>query len=195
MQYLESQTREPVYTDFEDVLDEHSIKVHDVISTYTSLQPYKERVEAYIRKNKHHLVIAKLKNNEHITSKELEKLEELLFAAEGAESKDKLIEHYGKQPLGVFIRSIVGLSQDALNKAFATFLQRSDLSSQQMQFVETIIRYMSKNGTVSKRALYKEYPFTRLSDTGLDGIFKNDAEQEQIVHIVEFISQNALATV
>ena len=195
VQYLESQTREPVYTDFEDVLDERSIKVHDVIATYTSLQPYKERVEAYIRKNKHHLVIAKLKNNEPITSKELEKLEELLFAAEGAESKDKLIEHYGKQPLGVFIRSIVGLSQDALNKAFATFLQRSDLSSQQMQFVETIIRYMSKNGTVSKRALYKEYPFTRLSDTGLDGIFKNDAEQEQIVHIVEFISQNALATV
>ena len=63
-------------------------------------------------KNKHHLVIAKLQNNEPITPRELEALEVLLFTEDGANSKEEFIQHYGEKPLGVFIRSVVGLSKE-----------------------------------------------------------------------------------
>ena len=62
-----------------------------------------------------------------------------------------------------------------------------------MEFVETIIRYMSNNGSVTSRALYKEYPFTRLNDQGLLGVFKKDADQDKIISIVKFITNNAIA--
>ena len=84
IKYLDKVSQDPVYTHFEDTLDVNSVREFSPLNTYVQLRPYKERVEAYIRKNKHHLVIAKLQNNEPITSKELEALESLLFTEDAA---------------------------------------------------------------------------------------------------------------
>ena len=193
IKYLEKETQAPVYTHFEDDLDFSSMKEYNPLSTYVSLKPYKERVEAYIRKNKHHLVISKLQNNISITPKELEQLEVLLFNEGAAGTNDELEQHYGKQPLGMFIRSVVGLSQEALQKAFAEFLLRGNLSASQMSFIQTIIKYMSKNGTVQKKALYRESPFNSMHSKGVAGIFSSDADQMKIITIIDRITSNASA--
>jgi len=194
IKYLEKETQKPVYTHFEDDLDFTSVKEYTPLNTYVRLQPYKERVETYVRKNRHHLVIAKLQNNEPITSKELEQLEVLLFSEEGAGSKQELKKHYGKQRLGVFIRSIVGMSTSALQEAFAEFLSRGNLSANQMVFIETIIKYLSKNGVVEKRALFREAPFNNMHSKGVAGIFSSDADQMKIISIIDCINGNATAT-
>jgi type I restriction enzyme R subunit len=186
-------SQDPVYTHFEDTLDVNSVREFSPLNTYVQLRPYKERVEAYIRKNKHHLVIAKLQNNEPITSKELEALESLLFTEDAANSKEEFIQHYGEKPLGIFIRSVVGLSKEALNHAFADFISKGNLSANQMTFVRTIIEYMSKNGSVDKAALVDQPPFNQHFDDGIFSMFSNEGDVMKIINIIDYINSNATA--
>lgn len=140
------------------------------------------------------MVIAKLQNNQPITSKELEALEALLFTEEGAGTKDDFIKNYGEKPLGVFIRSVVGLSQEALNQAFSEFISTGQLTANQMKFVRSIIDYMAHNGTVERGSLVDEDPFTNLNDNGILGVFKHDEDKMfKVINIIDRINKNALA--
>lgn len=190
IKYLEVETQAPVYTHFEDEIDFDSIAVRDLVTNYVSLQSYKDRVESYIRKNKHHLTIHKLANNIAITKQELDELEKMLFAEDVAGTKEEFMREYGERPLGAFIRSVTGLEQSALNEAFATFLQVGSLRADQMTFIKTIISYLSKNGTIDKSMLF-EPPFTDLNDQGISGVFDNDADLVKVVSIIDLINENA----
>lgn len=191
VKYLDQRKQAPVYTNFEDELDKAGVKVTEPVSnSYISLQSYKDRVETYIRNHRDHLVIHKLRNNVPITAKELEVLEQILFTEDVAGSKEDFQNQYGDKPLGAFIRSITGVSQEALNIAFADFLQVGNLRADQMTFVKTIISYLSKNGTIEKTMLY-EPPFTDLNDQGISGVFDNDTDVIRLVRIIDSINTNA----
>ena len=192
IKYLDTKTQEPIYTHFEDDLDYDGIKVRGHVNTsYESLQSYKDRVESYIRKNKDHLSIHKLRNNIPITKEELTAIENMLFIESVAGSKKKFVEQYGEKPLGSFIRSIIGVEQSVLNEAFADFLQVGELRADQMTFINTIISYLSKNGTIDKSMFY-EPPFTDQNDQGIDGVFDNDIDKIKVLKIIDQINQNAL---
>ena len=192
IKYLDTSTQEPIYTHFEDELDYKGIKVRGHVSTsYVSLQSYKDRVESYIKKNKDHLTIHKLRNNIPVTKEELNAIEEMLFTESVAGTREEFINQYGKKPLGAFIRSIIGVDQSALNKAFSDFLQVGELRADQMTFINTIISYLSKNGTIDKAMLY-EPPFTDLNDQGISGVFNEKADLIKIVSIIDQINENAL---
>lgn len=190
IKYLEKESQLPVYTHFEDELDKSAIVMKEPVASYTSLKSYKDRVESYIRKNKHHLTIHKLNNNIPINRAELDELERILFTESVAGSKSDFVREYGEKPLGAFIRSITGLEQEAVNEAFADFLQVGNLRADQMTFIKTIISYLTKNGTIDKAMLY-ESPFTDLNDQGLSGVFGKDADVIRIVRIIDEINGNA----
>ena len=192
IKYLDTKTQEPIYTHFEDDLDYDGIKVRGHVNTsYENLQSYKDRVESYIRKNKDHLTINKLRNNIPITKQELNSIEEMLFTESVAGTKQQFVDHYGEKPLGEFIRSITGLEQSAVNEAFAGFLQVGELRADQMTFVNTIISYLSKNGTIDKSMFY-ESPFTDQNDQGIDGVFDIE-KKRKVVRIIDQINYNAIA--
>lgn len=190
IKYLETESQAPVYTHFKDELDLDGITISEPVTSYVSLQSYKDRVESYIRKNKNHLTIHKLSTNLPITKQELDELEKILFSEGVAGTKEEFIKQYGAKPLGAFIRSIIGLEQAVLNDAFAEFLQVGHLRADQMTFIKTIISYLSKNGTIDKAMLY-ESPFTDLNDQGLSGVFDNDADVIKVVKIIDMINRNA----
>ena len=192
IKYLDTEKQEPIYTHFEDELDYDGIKVRGNVNTsYESLQSYKDRVESYIRKNKDHLTIHKLRNNIPVTKEEIQSVENMLFTESVAGTKDQFIQQYGEKPLGAFIRSVIGVDQTVLNQAFADFLQTGNLRADQMTFINTIISYLSKNGTIDKAMLY-EPPFTDLNDQGISGVFDNDSDLIKVVKIIDHINENAL---
>jgi len=192
IKYLDTKTQEPIFTHFEDDLDYDGIKVRGHVNTsYESLQSYKDRVESYIRKNKDHLTINKLRNNIPVTKQELNSIEEMLFTESVAGTKQQFVEQYGEKPLGAFIRSVTGVEQSVLNEAFANFLQVGELRADQMTFINTIISYLSKNGTIDVTMLY-EPPFTDQNDQGIDGIFDLEKKQK-VVSIIDQINYNAIA--
>jgi type I restriction enzyme R subunit len=190
IKFLDRQNQTPVYTHFEDDLNLEGIVVKEPMSTYGNLQSYKDRVESYIRKNRHHFSIDKLNKNIPITEADLKALEDILFTDEAAQNKQQFEKEYGDRPLGVFIRSIVGLDIKAAQEAFADFINAGTLSADQITFINNIITYLSKNGTIDKQMLF-ESPFTNDHYEGLTGVFKKETEVIQLVRIIDRINANA----
>jgi len=190
IKYLDKEKQVNVITSFEDDLDHDGIGERDLIPSYGKLQSYKDRVESYIRKHKDHLVIHKLQTNKPITESEINTLEDILFDGGTVGTKQDYIDNYGNKPLGEFIRGIVGLDVTAAQAAFAEFIQTGNLRADQMTFINSIISYLTTNGTIDKKMLF-ESPFTNVHDQGLFGVF-DDAEVVQVIKLIDQVNQNAL---
>ena len=188
IKFIDTDQKQNVYTNFEDVLDLEAVKEINILPTYTSMQSYRDRVESLIRKNKDYLVIRKIQHNIPITNDELRLLEELLFA-DGIGTKADFKHEYGDMPLGKFIRSILGLDQETANQLFADFIQSGNLTADQITFINTIISFLTQNGTIDKTMLF-EPPFTNINDQGITGAF-DDVMVGKIVHIIDEVNGNA----
>lgn len=187
VQYLESNSKAIIYTDLQDSEVTLTLNDSDISSNYGI--SYKRRVESFIRENKHQLTISKLLTNEPITAKELQVLESILFDGDERGTKEDFINEFGEEPLGVFIRSIIGLDVKAAQEAFAEFLQAGNLRADQMTFIQNIISYLTKNGTIEPGMLF-EPPFTDMNDQGLLGVFE-DGEAHKLISIISKINENA----
>lgn len=184
--YLDHNGRQPMYTDIVDSAVTTVVK--EPLPAYGS-GIYKKRVEKFIRENKHHVTVAKLSSNKPITEAELQQLEAILFDNEERGTKADFAEQYGDQPLGEFVRSILGLTIEAANQAFSEFLQAGNLRADQMTFINNIITYLNKNGTIDAKMLFQS-PFTDVNDNGLIGVFE-DGDAQRIMRIIRGVNENA----
>jgi len=189
VKFIEYEQQENVYTSFQDELDLDKITLRDVIPQYQTLQGYKDRVERYLRENKDQLAIYKLTHNEPITHAELGQLEEILFDGTTCGTREEYLENYGEQPLGTFIRSILGMDIQAANAAFAEFINSPSLRADQMTFINKIVQFLTKNGRIEKKMLF-EPPFTEQHQDGVIGLF-DDAQATKIISLVDKVNRNA----
>lgn len=189
VKFLDADKQKNVYTNLEDEIVENEVRERPVLPTVMNSKPYRDRVEAYIRKNKHHLTISKLRSNTPITEAELQELERLLFDGEERGTRADYVKEYGDQPLGVFIRSIVGLDIQAAKAAFADFLLKGNLTADQMTFINNIISFLEQNGVIEAGMLFQE-PFTHVNDQGLLGVF-DEADAHKVIGILDGIKENA----
>jgi type I restriction enzyme R subunit len=187
IQYLDVKSKPKVYANIQD--SEISSMVNEPSFEANYGIPYRKRVESFIRDNKHHLTISKLTTNLPITIEELTALENMLFDGAERGTKEAYVKEYGNQPLGVFIRSIIGLDITAAQEAFAEFLNNGNLKADQVTFIQNIINYLNKNGTIEPSMLF-EPPFTDINDYGLNGVF-DDTSAYKIISIVEHVNENA----
>ncbi len=187
IQYLDMSSRPNVYTDIKD--SDISLVMRESAAFTSYGKPYKLRVESFIRENKNHITISKLINNIPITSAELTALEQILFDGDERGTVEVFKKEFGDEPLGVFIRSIIGLDITAAQQAFSEFLTTGNLKADQMTFIQNIITYLTVNGTIEPGMLF-EAPFTDINDAGLNGVF-DDTAAYKIISIVEHINENA----
>jgi type I restriction enzyme, R subunit len=188
IQYLDDDKRSNVYTDLKDT--DIAVTFRESLSASAGGEIYRKRVEKFIRENRFHITISKLSTNQPITPAELKALEDMLFDGGERGTKEDFVKEFGEEPLGVFIRSILGLDVKAAQAAFSEFLQAGNLNASQLNFIQTIISYLTKNGTVDPAMLF-ESPFTDINDQGLIGVF-DDGASHKIVSIVEKINENAV---
>ena len=187
VQYLESAKQGIYYTNFKD--SEMEVAEGPALTGYGNNKIYKQRVESFIRENKTQIVISKINNNQPITEGELLQLEKILFDGDERGTKDDYVDEYGEQPLGVFIRSIVGLSEAAAQSVFSDFIQDVNLRADQISFINNIISFLTQNGVIEKKMLF-ESPFTNDHFEGLTGVFEMD-DAHRIMSLVENINDNA----
>jgi type I restriction enzyme R subunit len=186
--YLETSSKEIIYSNILDSEITLTFNEPNLASNYGNA--YRRRVESYIRENKYQLTIAKLSSNLPITSEELKLLEILLFDGGERGTREDFMKEYGTEPLGVFIRSIIGLDIIAAQGAFAEFLQIGNLRANQVTFIQSIISHLTKNGTIAPSMLF-EPPFTDSNDQGLIGVF-DDGQSHKVISIIEQINENAM---
>lgn len=176
----------------EDELDEGNITEFNILPTYTSMQSYRDRVESFIRKNEDFLFIHKIQNNIQITHDELNLLEKMLFD-DSLGTRADFRKEYGDMPLGKFIRSLLGLDKSAANQLFADFIQSGNLSADQITFINSIISFLTQNGTIDKEMLF-EPPFTEINDQGIMGVF-DDSQVGKIIRNIDEVNDNAVRSI
>lgn len=189
VQYIDTAFRPNLYTNFQDEVG--NIEEVQLISQYQELGTYKKRVEKFIRENQHHITIHRIRNNIPITKQEIDELEKLLFSIDQHGNKELLDKVTKGQPLTYFIRSILGLDINAAKEAFSEFLSKGNLSATQIMFINSIIDYLSINGTIDKKMLF-EKPFTDIDYRGISGVFNNE-ETAKVISILDEINEVAFS--
>ena len=190
IRFIEKDSGTIYFSTFSDQLLEDPGDPKPVIIS-TNLEAYRKRVTEYIQKNRNHITIHKLRSNQPITSSEIKELEKMLFDQGDLGTHEQFIKAYGEQPLGSFIRSIVGMDQAASNAAFSNFVNNPSMNAAQIRFVNLIIQYLNTNGVITADKLF-EPPFTEINDKGLLGLFNKD-DANNLVQTLESINRQALA--
>ena len=176
---------------YNTTLDDEIISVewHESELENDDLKDYKAKAEYYVRQHQDNEVIAKLKSNVPLNAEDVKALEKILWSEVG--SKEEYEETYGSQPLGEFVRSIVGLDMNAAKEAFAEYLNNANLDSRQIYFVNQIVEYIVHNGMMKDLSVLRETPFT---DKGsIVEIFTDITVWEGIRKIIDRINANAAA--
>jgi len=191
IKFIDRHEKETVYTDFEDTMGKIS-EEQEIFLPGIQLENYKIKVERFIREHQNHITINKLKYNKPITSIDLEELEKILFENDETGTRDDFEKAYGTdKPLSYFIRNIVGLDRNAAKESFSKFLEKGNMSANQIKFVDQIINHLTQNGVMEPGVLF-EIPFTDFHDNGVVGVFTPE-DAENIVKIIHEINKNAVA--
>ncbi|MDI9819827.1 MULTISPECIES: type I restriction-modification enzyme R subunit C-terminal domain-containing protein [unclassified Legionella] len=177
-----------VYTNFTDEIREGST-VFDIVRVDANLRDYREEVRKFINEHRNHITIRRLRNNEPVTQTDIAALEDILFSECGGIPREEYQKIFGEKPLGVLVRSVVGLSRKAAKEAFAEFLSNAPLSPDQIAFLDEIVEFIVRNGIMDPNVLF-ETPFTNIHSSGITGIFDDD-KSRRILNVVRHINKNA----
>lgn len=185
IKYIDAGEKKIVYSNFTDKLNEGAVFEPGTEAFKSDeLAAYRQKMNAVINENLDNKAIWKVRCNRPLTAEDLKQLEEILHLST-AQDRELFKEAYqssfhaktGKDnpSLDLLIRSIVGLSREAVEKEFADFIEGSGLSSLQLAFVRKIIDYFVENGFVRDDILY-ESPFSDMYHDGPEGLFGERVE-------------------
>ena len=160
----------------------------------------KEKFQKYLDNNKNLLSIKKLKNNIELDVEDLKELKQLLYSNEEVDLEslktennseiEKISNVYGKnESFGIFIRSLVGLDREAINKEFSEFLNKEKFNSNQIELINLIIENIVKYGAYSKNEIPKLS--NNILGTSIFDIFTDNNDLQKIANIIDKINSNA----
>ena len=187
VRFVEKTGQNPVYTDFEDTLDDVTLVDLPQVASGMNWERFRAKAQAYLREHEDHVSLQKLRRNKQLTEADLDSLTRMLVAAGGDQQVDLAWVSERTGALGLFIRSLVGLDRAAAADAFAAYLDETRFSLEQVRFVSLIVDELTANGVMEPARLF-ESPYT---DHGhVDVIFPGDVEV--IVEILRDVKRTAV---
>ena len=134
------------------------------------------------------LTFQRLKRNQALTQTDLEELEKFLIdQGAGTQAMINKAKEEDKG-LGIFIRHLVGLDRSAAKEVFSDFLSEGTYTSNQIQFVNEIINYLTQHGVMEIGRLY-EQPFSEITSSP-DDLF-TESDLDKICSLIEFVRNRA----
>ena len=130
---------------------------------YLRTPSYRQRVMDYLARNKDLPVIQKIIHIEQLNHADIRELERIFWKELGTKEDYERYIRNGNLLCGdsvaAFIRSQVGIDRkEALHK-FSEFLSGHVLTSEQEEYLKTIITYVCKNGDITAESIVNEPPF------------------------------------
>lgn len=183
MQFMQDSGRKKFNIDIDDTLSESDYKPDD---TLIDIRTYREKVIDYLAANIDSDVIKKIRNLEPINNDDLNELERILWHELGTQQDYEESTNIGN--LAAFIRSLVGMSQEAVNEKFGEYLSGNLLNAQQQEFVRTIINYVRENGDIELSDLVNTEPFNNYDLNEMFGV-----NLSAIVAVVNVLHSSVLA--
>lgn len=161
IKYLDRDVRALIETNFEDeVIAKAGGPV--IIGKFKN---YKQRVIDYLTDNVNLPVIQKIQNLEQLNERDIADLETILWSTLG--TKDEYQEAAGPMSVGVFVRSIVGLSREKVNSILSDYLHKYNFNSRQEEFLNEIVTFVLENGDISPDDLVDSEPFAHQDYTDI----------------------------
>lgn len=183
MQYLKGSGRTKFDIDIPDVIDDAEYQPE---GTSIDIRTYRERVIDYLIEHSNNPVIMKIYNLEPINNDDLKELENVLWHELG--SQKDYSETTDIDNLAAFVRSLVGLSQEAVNEKFGEYLNGSTFNSQQQEFILTIINYVRENGDIELDDMVNTEPFNNYDLTEMFGV-----DLTAVIGIVKTLHESVVA--
>lgn len=131
-------------------------------------------------------VLLKIKRGEPVTSKDLTALTSLVLTQNPDVNLELLKEFYpdSAPPLDYIIRTIIGMEPEAVEARFAAFARKFSESAKQTHFLRLLKNHIHKYGSITVDKLYEE-PFTSIDSNGLDGVFHDNGQIDELIHIIQ----------
>ena len=111
--------------------------------------------------------LAKLRNLDPLTEDEKNELKAIFTSKLGTEAEFNAWT--GAMALLPFLRLQVGISDEAIQTKFGSFLNVQTLNSMQLNYCQQIVDYARKNGDITMTVLLKESPFCDMDVTQIFG--------------------------
>ncbi|PSF31739.1 restriction endonuclease subunit R, partial [Aphanothece hegewaldii CCALA 016] len=188
---VEKPKRQPIYTDFEDEMgDEITVELPGFTSS-DNFEKFRVKARAFLREHQDHVVIFKLRTNKQLTSSDLSELERILAESGVGEMEDLVRAKEESFGLGLFVRSLVGLEREVALQELGQFSSDKNLNSNQIEFVNLIVDYLTEHGVMDAILLY-ESPFTDITPQGPDGLFTS-SQVDELIDLLEEVKERAVA--
>lgn len=141
-------------TDFSDEIIEKEI----INNGFVDIRTYKKKVLDFLQQNKNLDVLKKIRGLEKITPVDMKELERILWEELG--TKSDYNKTTTQENLAIFVRSLIGLSQEAIQQKFGAYLsENTELNAKQIEFIRAIINYVQKNGDITPEDIINTSPF------------------------------------
>ncbi|WP_419193907.1 type I restriction-modification enzyme R subunit C-terminal domain-containing protein [Novipirellula herctigrandis] len=191
VQFIEKKKRQPIYTDFEDLLGDETEVGFRQFAGQDTFERLRSEAQASLREHFDIDAVRKLWTSEPLAQHDLNDLESILN--DNQIGNPEYVEQAKQEceSFGLFVRSLVGLDREVARRLFGEFLQGSEYNANQIELINMVINHLVDHGVVGVSILY-ESPFTDVSPQGPDAIFS--AEQiDKITQLLEEIRSTAVA--
>lgn len=122
---------------------------------------YKQKVLDYLKENSDSPVLKKIYNLEQIDENDINELERVLWQELG--SKEDYDHYVAGSPFGgnvaAFIRRTMNFDYSVALKKFQEFVQTEELNSQQIEYLHSILAYVSEYGDILAEKMAETAPF------------------------------------
>ncbi|MFN3002456.1 DEAD/DEAH box helicase family protein [Mycolicibacterium wolinskyi] len=186
---LEKKKRPFVYADYEDTLGDVTEVAMPALAQFTDIDRFNAKVYDFLVRQPDNLALQKLKKAHPLTETDLQSLQELLLASGVADPADLDRAADTAHGFGRFIRSLIGLDRQAATSAFAEFLDGKTASADQIQFIQLVINYLTRHGSMSPDLLF-EPPFTDNAPKGIASVF-DSAKARAVIDVIEQLNASA----
>ena len=148
---------------------------------------YQQVVEAELKRHfETSATLQRIRAGEPVSEVDIQALVSLVLVQSSDTSRDVLKEFFAETavPLDFAIRSIVGLDPDAVAVRFSDFARKHPtLTAKQTRFLGLLQNHIARFGSITLDRLY-EQPFTVVDADGLDGVFEDSDEIDDLLTIL-----------
>lgn len=178
-----------------DVTDTEELSRHELVKLDgLDLAAYRHRVEHVLKElMAQSEVLRKIHAGEAVSREDLTPLIEAVLLQEPDLNVEDLLVHYPNRAgrLDLAIRQIIGLDAVAVDAHFTAFVKKYPaLSSHQMRFLALVQKQIVNYGRLEIGKLY-EAPFTQLHIEGVDGVFSDEEQIDDLLDLIKNINDLA----
>lgn len=170
-----------------DIADEMAPGEYGPEETMIDIRTYREKVIDYLMENLDSRVISKIHHLETINGDDLLELERILWHELG--SKDDYDKTTDMGNLAAFVRSLVGLNQEAVNELFSEYLNGNSFNSCQQEYIRSIINYVRVNGDIDRSIVVNVEPFSNVDLIGMFG-----SRYRDVIRLVDKLHESITAS-